>query len=72
MLSNQNFCSGTYLVSFFGDLFQTYLWVLNEEHEFDRAFKLGATGVMTDFPTKLKEYLDKNPQYRQNTASNVS
>ncbi|XP_048772118.2 lysophospholipase D GDPD1-like [Ostrea edulis] len=51
---------------------QTYLWVLNEEHEFDRAFKLGATGVMTDFPTKLKEYLDKNPQYRQNTASDVS
>nr|XP_022341152.1 glycerophosphodiester phosphodiesterase domain-containing protein 1-like [Crassostrea virginica] len=51
---------------------QTYLWVLNEEHEFERAFKLGATGIMTDFPTKLKEYLDKNPQYRKNTSSESS
>jgi hypothetical protein len=61
--------------SLFGNLaflFQTYLWVLNEEHEFERAFKLGATGVMTDFPTKLKEFLDKNPQYRQNAASDDS
>lgn len=38
---------------------QTYLWVLNSEEEFDRAFRLGATGVMTDFPTMLKDYLDK-------------
>ncbi|XP_061196308.1 lysophospholipase D GDPD1-like [Saccostrea echinata] len=45
---------------------QTYLWVLNDEEEFERAFRLGAAGVMTDFPTKLKDYLDKNPQYRKN------
>ncbi|XP_076472922.1 lysophospholipase D GDPD1-like [Babylonia areolata] len=37
---------------------QTYMWVLNSEEEFERAFRLGATGVMTDFPTMLKDYLD--------------
>uniref|UniRef100_T1J2N3 GP-PDE domain-containing protein n=1 Tax=Strigamia maritima TaxID=126957 RepID=T1J2N3_STRMM len=42
---------------------QTYLWVLNEEEEFERAFRLKATGVMTDYPTRLREYLDKNPQF---------
>ena len=34
-----------------------YLWVLNEEEHFDRAFSLGAHGVMTDYPSKLKAYL---------------
>lgn len=38
-----------------------YLWVLNDEAEWERAFKLGATGVMTDFPARLKDYLDKHP-----------
>ncbi|XP_052230963.1 lysophospholipase D GDPD1-like isoform X2 [Dreissena polymorpha] len=42
---------------------QTYLWVLNEEEDFSRAFKLGATGVMTDFPTKLTNFLEQHPQY---------
>lgn len=37
---------------------QVYIWVLNEEHEYKRAFDLGATGVMTDYPTKLKEFLN--------------
>ncbi|KAK3084079.1 hypothetical protein FSP39_007822 [Pinctada imbricata] len=32
------------------DAVETYLWVLNEDDEFERAFKLGAHGVMTDFP----------------------
>lgn len=36
----------------------TYLWVLNEEDEFERAFQLGATGIMTDYPSKLKKFLD--------------
>ncbi|XP_072502969.1 lysophospholipase D GDPD1 isoform X1 [Notamacropus eugenii] len=36
---------------------QVYVWVLNEEHEYKKAFDLGATGVMTDYPTKLKEFL---------------
>ncbi|MEI4867136.1 glycerophosphodiester phosphodiesterase family protein, partial [Klebsiella pneumoniae] len=29
---------------------QVYIWVLNDEEDFKRAFDLGATGVMTDFP----------------------
>ncbi|XP_053067895.1 lysophospholipase D GDPD1 isoform X2 [Acinonyx jubatus] len=36
---------------------QVYIWVLNEEQEYKRAFDLGATGVMTDYPTKLKDFL---------------
>ncbi|XP_043283410.1 lysophospholipase D GDPD1-like [Venturia canescens] len=36
---------------------QVYFWVLNRDDEFERAFELGATGVMTDYPTKLKAYL---------------
>ncbi|XP_076832538.1 lysophospholipase D GDPD1 isoform X2 [Brachyhypopomus gauderio] len=39
---------------------QVYVWVLNDEEDFKRAFDLGATGVMTDYPTKLKEFLEKN------------
>ncbi|KTF91324.1 hypothetical protein cypCar_00017552 [Cyprinus carpio] len=39
---------------------QVYVWVLNDEEDFKRAFDLGATGIMTDFPTKLKEFMDKN------------
>jgi len=38
---------------------QTYIWVLNDEEEFERAFQLGATGVMTDFPTRLTHYLEE-------------
>uniref|UniRef100_A0A8C9TLH7 Glycerophosphodiester phosphodiesterase domain containing 1 n=1 Tax=Scleropages formosus TaxID=113540 RepID=A0A8C9TLH7_SCLFO len=38
---------------------QVYLWVLNDEEDFQRAFDLGATGVMTDYPTKLKEFMEK-------------
>ena len=37
-----------------------FVWVLNEDEEYKRAFRLGADGVMTDFPTKLREFLDKN------------
>ncbi|KAG8188833.1 hypothetical protein JTE90_004645 [Oedothorax gibbosus] len=39
---------------------QTYFWVLNEEEDFKRAFELGATGIMTDYPTKLRKFLDNN------------
>ncbi|XP_012262414.1 lysophospholipase D GDPD1-like [Athalia rosae] len=34
-----------------------YFWVLNKEDEFKEAFDLGATGVMTDYPTRLKLFL---------------
>ncbi|XP_051891738.1 lysophospholipase D GDPD1 [Pristis pectinata] len=37
---------------------QVYIWVLNDEEDFKRAFDLGATGVMTDYPTQLKEFLE--------------
>ncbi|KAK7156249.1 hypothetical protein R3I94_006358 [Phoxinus phoxinus] len=38
---------------------QVYIWVLNDEEDFKRAFDLGATGIMTDYPTKLKEFMEK-------------
>ena len=38
---------------------QTYLWVLNDDSEFDFAFnKLKVAGVMTDYPTRLQNYLN--------------
>ena len=48
-----------------GELFcllclQVYIWVLNDDEDFQRAFDLGATGVMTDFPTKLKDFIERN------------
>ena len=48
--------------------FQTYVWVLNYEEEFKRAFDLGVDGVMTDFPSKLKKFLSENPQYNSNNV----
>ncbi|XP_036848447.1 lysophospholipase D GDPD3 isoform X4 [Manis javanica] len=37
---------------------QVIFWCLNEESDFEVAFGLGATGVMTDYPTALRHYLD--------------
>jgi glycerophosphoryl diester phosphodiesterase len=37
--------------------------VLNDDEEYEEAFKLGAAGVMTDFPTKLRDFLDNHPEY---------
>ncbi|XP_004623205.2 lysophospholipase D GDPD3 [Octodon degus] len=37
---------------------QVVFWCLNEESDFEAAFNLGATGVMTDYPTALRQYLD--------------
>ena len=47
---------------------KTYLWVLNEEEDFERGFRYGVTGVMTDFPTKLRQYLNKHPEYMSERA----
>lgn len=44
---------------------QTYLWVLNDECDWARAFQLGATGVMTDFPQLLSQYLQLHPHIAQ-------
>ncbi|CAL7947260.1 unnamed protein product [Xylocopa violacea] len=38
-----------------------YFWVLNKEEEFKKAFELGATGVMTDYPTRLTLFLKDYP-----------
>ncbi|KAL6046432.1 hypothetical protein STEG23_021393 [Scotinomys teguina] len=38
---------------------QVLFWCLNEESDFEVAFNLGVSGVMTDFPTALRHYLDK-------------
>ncbi|CAJ0926033.1 unnamed protein product [Ranitomeya imitator] len=38
---------------------QVYIWVLNNEEEYKRAFDLGANGVMTDYPTRLMEFLEQ-------------
>ncbi|XP_078233217.1 lysophospholipase D GDPD3 isoform X2 [Pogona vitticeps] len=40
---------------------QILLWVLNEDKDFEEAFSYGATGVMTDYPTRLRKYLDTHP-----------
>ncbi|XP_043942213.1 lysophospholipase D GDPD3 [Protopterus annectens] len=37
---------------------QVYLWVLNQDSDFQKAFSLGATGVITDYPSKLRMFLD--------------
>ena len=41
----------------------TALWVLNNESEFKRAYEVGIKGVMTDYPTMLRTFLNDNPQY---------
>ncbi|KAM5152551.1 lysophospholipase D GDPD1-like isoform 1-T2 [Mantella aurantiaca] len=38
---------------------QVYLWVLNQESDFQRAFDCGVTGVMTDFPSQLHRFLQQ-------------
>jgi lysophospholipase D len=35
----------------------TFYWVCNSEEEFDRALSLGASGIITDEPFLLREYL---------------
>ncbi|CAD5118278.1 unnamed protein product [Dimorphilus gyrociliatus] len=45
---------------------QIYLWVLNEEEQFEKAFRLPIDGVMTDFPSKLTSYLVERKHLLQN------
>ena len=37
---------------------QIYVWVLNTEEEFERAVKMEVDGIMTDYPTKLRQFLN--------------
>lgn len=56
------YCNKSNMNIVIGNLFlhlQTYLWVLNDDSEFDFAFnKLKVAGVMTDYPTRLQNYLN--------------
>ena len=35
---------------------------MNTDDDFKMAFQTGATGVMTDYPSRLKTYLEMRPQ----------
>ncbi|XP_039103726.1 lysophospholipase D GDPD3 isoform X1 [Hyaena hyaena] len=39
---------------------QVVFWCLNEESDFEVAYGLGAAGVITDYPTALRRYLDNH------------
>uniref|UniRef100_A0A2K5D8J8 Lysophospholipase D GDPD3 n=1 Tax=Aotus nancymaae TaxID=37293 RepID=A0A2K5D8J8_AOTNA len=39
---------------------QVVFWCLNDESDFEAAFSVGASGVMTDYPTALRHYLDNH------------
>ncbi|XP_075035051.1 lysophospholipase D GDPD3 [Mixophyes fleayi] len=38
---------------------QVYLWVLNQDSDYQRAYDCGATGIMTDYPSKLRTFLQR-------------
>eukprot|EP00117_Sycon_ciliatum_P029492 scpid84036/ scgid23472/ Glycerophosphodiester phosphodiesterase domain-containing protein 1; Glycerophosphodiester phosphodiesterase 4 len=42
---------------------ETYVFVVNDEDSWRKVYDLGVTGVHTDYPTKLRQFLDANPQY---------
>uniref|UniRef100_A0A8U8BXT9 Uncharacterized protein n=1 Tax=Geospiza parvula TaxID=87175 RepID=A0A8U8BXT9_GEOPR len=48
---------------FFGP-FYVWLWVLNEERDFAEAFGLGATGVITDYPGRLRRFLENGEKMK--------
>lgn len=37
-----------------------YFWVLNTNEEFEYAFNLGVNGIITDYPSRLIEFLNQN------------
>ena len=37
-----------------------FVWVLKDDEDYERAYRLGADGVLSDFPAKLRNFLDKN------------
>uniref|UniRef100_A0A8U8BN95 Uncharacterized protein n=1 Tax=Geospiza parvula TaxID=87175 RepID=A0A8U8BN95_GEOPR len=41
-----------------------WLWVLNEERDFAEAFGLGATGVITDYPGRLRRFLENGEKMK--------
>lgn len=41
-----------------------YLWVLNSEEEFKYAIDLGSNGIITDYPIRLINFIEKNPELK--------
>lgn len=46
-----------------------FMWVGNTYSEFRTAFELGATGVMTDYPSRLRAFLDGDTKMSDRTTS---
>ncbi|KER28089.1 hypothetical protein T265_05000 [Opisthorchis viverrini] len=46
-----------------------FMWVGNTYSEFRTAFELGATGVMTDYPSRLRAFLDGDTKMADRTTS---
>ncbi|KAK9513048.1 hypothetical protein O3M35_001328 [Rhynocoris fuscipes] len=51
---------------------QTYVWVLNNENEFKKVYDLGVTGIMTDYPSRLKQFLNNNVEYYSTNNINTA
>nr|XP_040045829.1 lysophospholipase D GDPD3a isoform X1 [Gasterosteus aculeatus aculeatus] len=47
---------------------QVHLFVCNKDDDIKAAFEVGATGVMSDYPTLLSSYLCRNPRPRAATT----
>ena len=43
--------------------FVVFLWVLDTDEEFRVALEMGVDGIMTDYPTRLVDYLKNSPEY---------
>ncbi|KAM7535771.1 hypothetical protein Aperf_G00000100711 [Anoplocephala perfoliata] len=42
-----------------------FYWVCNTEEDFDRAFSMGRVAVVTDYPSKLLNYLRNHPEIQR-------
>ncbi len=42
-----------------------YYWVLNTDEEFRRAIDLGVNGIITDYPTRLINFVENNQEYKK-------
>lgn len=40
-------------------------WTLNSEEEFETALEVGANGIITDYPSKLIQFLNKKPELQK-------
>ena len=42
-----------------------YYWVLNTDDEFRQAIDIGINGIITDYPTRLINFVENNPDYKK-------